>query len=242
MRLGKSLLGSIFNKKKSKPSPLKTVGAVVATAVIIKALFDKHGGKDFDLFGPDEPEKKLNYEPPKPSGQKVEVARVNIVREDEDYINTMLGKLALCWYIANIDNDITPEERVELDKLADEVRRDDKIPQRYKDGITRDIFAPGINFNSVTKYLNHADPVVLIDLVSEADRIAAINGVSDREKYAVGAFKHFVEQKTGHKFEADKVRHIDLICSSCGAVMTVDQNTSKAVCDYCGTVKVIFPD
>lgn len=242
MRLGKSLLGSIFNKKKQKPSPLKTVGAVVATAFIIKTLFDKSGGgKGFDLFEPDEPEKKLNYEPPKPSGKTVEVARVNVVREDEDYINTTLGKLALCWYIANIDNDVTPEERVELNRLADEVRRDDKIPQRYKNSIT-DIFAPGIKFNTVTNYLDHADPVVLIDLVSEADRIAAINGVSDREKYAVGAFKHFVEQKTGHKFDADKVRHIDLICSSCGAVMTVNEKTSKAVCDYCGTVKVIFPD
>ena len=148
MRLGKSLLGSIFNKKKKKPSTLKTVGAVVATAVILKALFDKHGGKDFDLFGPDEPEKKLDYEPPKRSGKTVQ-----FVKEDEDHINTTLGKLALCWYIANIDNDITPEERMELDRLAAEVRRDDKIPQRYKDAITKEIFAPQINFNTVTKYL-----------------------------------------------------------------------------------------
>ena len=244
MRLGRLLLGNLGRKKRDrhkKPGVLQTVGAVAAIAVVIKALFDKYGDR---LTAPsiEEPEPKLNYDPPVRSGKKVELDPPTLKRtmKDDDFIMGELGKLALCWYIAGIDDDISPEEKSELNKLSGDIQNDEAIPAHYKTMITKEILVPGIQFSTVTKYLDHADPVELIDLDDDIKELAGINGISEREQYAIDVFEDYVEKKTGHLFHKGQVHQVDLVCPNCGAALTESGDRSKVICEYCGFSKMIL--
>lgn len=255
MSLGRSLFGSLGRRKRKekKPSVIKTVGAVAATAFILAKLFEKHGGSLFSPSAPEEEPKKLaNYKAPEKSGkevklepstynklkdeagrQKSEFKKQQVQNADEDYIYAQLGELALCWYMASVDGGISPQERAELEPILNGVKNNENIPQVYKDAIIKEILGPSLNFNTVTKYLDHADPVELIELSDDVEELVRIDGVTEREQYALDAFRHYVEQRTGHKFEQAKKTQ-SLMCPNCGAAMSVSQDNSTAICEYCG--------
>ncbi|MBO4635672.1 MAG: hypothetical protein J5685_00860 [Clostridiales bacterium] len=162
-------------------------------------------------------------------------------QREEDYTYTQLGKLSLCWYIASCDNDVTAEERKDLYELMKHIDADPQIPSKFKSGIYTSICNPEQAFSTAKKYLEHADPADLIEMVEQAYQIAAIDGVSEREQYALDAFKFFVEQQTGHHFDDLKLRKIDPTCPSCGAMMKIAPNNSKGICAHCGYTRIFFP-
>ena len=252
MSLGRSLFGSLGRRKRKekKPSVIKTVGAVAATALLLAHLFGKYGHEFTSPSNGEEHKKLENYKAPEKSGKEVklepstynklkdEASRQKAQNVDMDYVYCKLGELALCWYMAGIDGGISPAERAELEPILNAVQNNEKIPQVYKDAVTKEILAPTLNFNTVTKYLDHADPVELIELSDDVEQIARIDGVTEREQYALDAFRHYVEQRTGHKFD-DGIKSQSLMCPNCGAAMTMSQDNATAICEYCGYKMIV---
>ena len=155
----------------------------------------------------------------------------------------MLGKLALCCYIARVDGSISRDEQFEIDAVASEIMSDPRISEENK-GKIRDIAnCSNINFMMVQRFLDKADPSTLVSFVNDIDTIAnATGGVTPQEEKAIDLFKDYVSKKTGYSFpkkEEKKIATVDLTCSHCGATMELDSTGLKATCQYCGSSKII---
>lgn len=161
---------------------------------------------------------------------------------DAAYTNTMLGKLALCCYIARVDGSISPAEQIEIDSVASKIMSDPRIDDTNKNKVRDIANCTNINFMMVQRFLDKAEAAPLVSFVNDIDTIAnATGGVTPQEEKAVELFKEYVTRRTGCTFEKKekKVTQVDLTCSHCGGTMELDSTYLKANCPYCGSSKII---
>ncbi len=160
------------------------------------------------------------------------------------HVNTLLGKLALCYYMARIDGSISVDEGLELDKIAGQIMSDSSIPASEKakvEAISRD---QNISFSTVTAFLDQAEPSALVSFVSDIENVAkTTGGVTTQEQRVIDMFKDYVTRKTGHSFKAEDMNknavQVDLTCPNCAGQMELDQTMLKAYCPFCGSAKII---
>ena len=160
------------------------------------------------------------------------------------HVNTLLGKLALCYYMARIDGNISVDERIELDKIASEIKSDPSIPASEKNKVDLIMNDPNISFVTATNYLDKAEPAALISFVNDIDMVAkAPGGITVSEQKVIDMFKDYVSRKTGHSFKADDLNKdvvsVNLTCPNCAGQMELDQTMLKATCPFCGSSKII---
>lgn len=160
------------------------------------------------------------------------------------HVNTLLGKLALCYYMARIDGIISVDERLELDKIVSEIMTDASIPSSEKGKVDAIVNDQNISFATATAYLDKAEPSALISFVNDIDMVAkATGGITVSEQKVIDMFKDYVERKTGHSFKQDELNQdvvsVNLTCPNCAGQMELDSTMLKACCPFCGSSKII---
>ncbi len=160
---------------------------------------------------------------------------------DDKYFVTLQAGIALSWYIAGIDGQITKQEADAITSRIQNIRSTVNIPAKYRDSLGGMEQYKAMSFDEVKVYLDKADKESLVSLVVRAEYIAKVDGMTDSEKSAIDGLKLYVEKKTGYHF---KDLHalplsVSLICPSCGGKLVPDQSLRKAVCDYCGFTKIV---
>lgn len=170
--------------------------------------------------------------------------QANSVPARDPYVDAMLGKAALCYYVAKADGYISQDEQLEIDGIISEFMSNTNVPARAKEEITRIMNTDTISFGLAEKYLNKVEPSVLISLARDVEKIAeASEGILPAEEKAIGVFKSYVTSKTGYTFEKKaqdkKVTEVSLTCDCCNGTMELDATYLKAVCPYCGAAKII---
>lgn len=161
-------------------------------------------------------------------------------KEEEQYINGVLGTIALCWYIAQADGTISSKESDYMRYVLSFARTNSRIPLKYRSSLTGELNGGNVSFNTVKQYLDKTDDATLISLVLRAQEVAEEDGITEREQTAYDAFRFYVEQKTGHRFDSlySKSAPVDLTCPTCGAAMKMDVTLAFASCPFCGVTKV----
>ncbi len=163
----------------------------------------------------------------------------------EKRFNTLMAKLALCYYIAGIDGNYSDAERKELEETVLMINNDPTFPAELKNRVN-EVADPSIPFVKVQQYLDKAESSALISFAYEIEELAKVEGLDPKEEDAVEMYKYYVTEKTGHKFVALKKDiaeeipvEVDLTCPSCGGQMELDRTMLKATCIYCGSTKIV---
>ena len=163
--------------------------------------------------------------------------------EEALYANTMLGKIAVCCYIAQADGVVSPEEKMEIDAVATSILADPRLSEENKKKVRDIVRCTNISFSQVEGILSKADSGPLISFVNDIERIARTNGgITALEQKAIRTFKEYVSKRTGYSFPdevAPDLKSVDLTCTHCGGLMDVDSSMLKATCMYCGASKII---
>lgn len=244
MRLGSRILRSMFhkpNKRRNKSTLDNVVGVAVGIAAVtaVRKLQQESGGTGaiipeiinhaMDLKAQDAAKPKTD------SGATLAT---------EKRFNTLMAKLAVCYYIAGIDGEVSADEKRELDGAYAMIMNDPAIPSNLKERV-KEVTDPNIPFVKVQQYLDKAESAALISFAYEIEELAKSGGLSPKEEDAVEMYKYYVTEKTGHKFIklkediAEAPVQVDLTCPSCGGQMELDRTMLKATCIYCGTVKIV---
>ena len=160
---------------------------------------------------------------------------------DDKAYNTMIAGIALSWYIAGIDGNISREEASAITKRIQHIKDTSSIPDQYKDDLERMETYRNMSFDEVKVYLDRADKQALVSLAVRAEYIAKTDGMTAAEKSAVDGVKLYVEQKTGYHFKDLHAMPltVSLICPTCGGKLIPDESLKKATCDYCGFTKLV---
>lgn len=245
MRLANRILGSMFHKpsrhkKRSLLENAVDVAVGVATYTAITKLAQEAGPVIPQIVNQAVSLKAADVINPKPIG-----TQSSFNPATEKRFNTLMAKLALCYYIAGIDGNFTEAEKKELDDTIRMIENDATIPSELKSKV-REVADPGIPFVKVQEYLDKAESSALISFAYEIEELAKIEGLDPKEEDAVEMYRYYVTEKTGHKFVALKKNieeeipaEVDLTCSSCGGQMELDRTMLKATCIYCGSVKIV---
>ena len=160
---------------------------------------------------------------------------------DDKYYNTMKAGIAMSWYIAGIDGNISKQEADAITKRIDNIKSTMTIPAKYRDSLEGMMTYKNMSFDELKIYLDRADKESLVSMALRAEYIAKVDGVTEAEKSAVDGIKLYVESKTGYHF---KDLHympltVSLICPTCGGKLVPDESLRKATCDYCGFTKLV---
>ena len=160
---------------------------------------------------------------------------------DDRYYNTMKAGIAMSWYIAGIDGNISKQEADAITKRIDNIKSTMTIPAKYRDSLEGMMTYKNMSFDELKIYLDRADKESLVSMALRAEYIAKVDGVTEAEKSAVDGIKLYVESKTGYHF---KDLHympltVSLICPTCGGKLVPDESLRKATCAYCGFTKLV---
>lgn len=160
---------------------------------------------------------------------------------DDKYYNTMKAGIAMSWYIAGIDGNISKQEADAITKRIDIIKSTMTIPAKYRDSLEGMMTYKNMSFDELKIYLDRADKESLVSMALRAEYIAKVDGVTEAEKSAVDGIKLYVESKTGYHF---KDLHympltVSLICPTCGGKLVPDESLRKATCAYCGFTKLV---
>ena len=160
---------------------------------------------------------------------------------DDKYYNTMKAGIAMSWYIAGIDGNISKQEADAITKRIDNIKSTMTIPAKYRDSLEGMMTYKNMSFDELKIYLDRADKESLVSMALRAEYIAKVDGVTEAEKSAVDGIKLYVESKTGYHF---KDLHympltVSLICPTCGGKLVPDESLRKATCAYCGFTKLV---
>ena len=170
-----------------------------------------------------------------------EKAALKVKMFDDKAYNTMIAGIALSWYIAGIDGNISREEAQAITKRIQHIKDTSSVPDQYKDDLDRMETYRNMSFDEVKVYLDRADKQALVSLAVRAEYIAKVDGVTDAEKSAVDGVKLYVEQKTGYHFKDLHAMplSVSMICPTCGGKLIPDESLKKATCSYCGFTKLV---
>ncbi|MCR5528752.1 MAG: hypothetical protein K6F49_06005 [Saccharofermentans sp.] len=243
MGLGRWILRSMFHKpnRRRNNSTLDNVVGValgVAAVTAVRKMQQEAGG------GPIIPEIINHAMDLKAQDANKPQTESGATLATEKRFNTLMAKLAVCYYIAGIDGDVTEDEKRELAEAYNMIMNDTTIPSTLKEKV-KEVTDPGIAFVKVQQYLDKAESAALISFAYEIEELAKKGGLSPKEEDAVEMYKYYVTEKTGHKFIKLKEDleqmpvQVDLTCPSCGGQMELDRTMLKATCIYCGTNKII---
>lgn len=160
---------------------------------------------------------------------------------DDKYYNTVKAGIAMSWYIAGIDGNISKQEADAITKRIDNIKSTMTIPAKYRDSLEGMMTYKNMSFDELKIYLDRADKESLVSMALRAEYIAKVDGVTEAEKSAVDGIKLYVESKTGYHF---KDLHympltVSLICPTCGGKLVPDESLRKATCAYCGFTKLV---
>ena len=243
MRLGSRILRNIFhkpNKRRNKSTLDNVVGVAVGIAAVtaVRKLQQESGG---GAIIPEIINHAMDLKAQEASKPQTE-SGASLATEKR--FNTLMAKLAVCYYIAGIDGEVSADEKKELDGAYAMIMNDASIPSNLKERV-REVTDPNIAFVKVQQYLDKAESAALISFAYEIEELAKAGGLSPKEEDAVEMYKYYVTEKTGHKFIklkediAEAPVQVDLTCPSCGGQMELDRTMLKATCIYCGATKIV---
>lgn len=160
---------------------------------------------------------------------------------DDKYCNTLKAGIAMSWYIAGIDGNISREEASAITKRIENIRATTSIPDEYRGALDELMTYRSITFDELKVYLDRADKEALVSMVLRAEYISKVDGVTPAEKSAVDGLKLYVEGRTGYHFKDLHMMplSVSLICPTCGGKLIPDESLRKATCAYCGFTKLV---
>lgn len=243
MGLGRWILRSMFhkpNKHRNRSTLDNAVGVAVGIAAVtaVRKLQQESGG------GPIIPEIINHAMDLKAQDANKPQTESGATLATEKRFNTLMAKLAVCYYIAGIDGDVSEDEKRDLSEAYNMIMNDASIPSTLKEKV-REVTDPNIPFVKVQQYLDKAESAALISFAYEIEELAKKGGLSPKEEDAVEMYKYYVTEKTGHKFIKLKEDieqmpvEVDLTCPACGGQMELDRTMLKATCIYCGATKIV---
>lgn len=168
-------------------------------------------------------------------------AALNVKLLDDKTFNTMRAGIILCWYIAGIDGEISPNEERAITQRIKNIRDTGDIPEKYRDALAELEGYRPMTFDEVKVYLDRADSKALVSLTLRAEYIAKMDGMTAAEKSAIDGIKLYVEGKVGYHFKDLHTMPltVSMICPTCGGRLVPDASLRKATCDYCGFTKLV---
>ena len=153
--------------------------------------------------------------------------------------NAALARIALGYYIARADNQISANEQLSLDEITSDVMSNNQFPAEFRNEVNAIASENTNSFINVEKYLNKVDPNTLVSFLDEAKRVAASdNAVSIEEQKALNVFEKYLSSKTGRVFTQD-TKTIDMTCKNCAAIMHAEPSSSQIICPFCGSTQLI---
>ena len=235
------LFRGFFNRPKKPPLMERLVVAAVGTAV--GTIMDKLPDSDSSL--PATNVKKMEslseYEIRK---REEEAKRLQKRREERS--NLLIGELALYYYLANVDGEVSSSEMNELQRLSSTITSDSEVTEECKKTVpVISALGSNITFFEITKYLDKIDATNLIAFAVQLEKLAEADGqVTPREEDAIALFKDYVTSKTGHRFakkieEPKEKQEIELVCPKCSGQMTFDETMLQVNCQFCGYAKMV---
>ena len=244
MRLGSRILRNIFhkpNKRRNRSTLDNVVGVAVGIAAVtaVRKLQQESGGTGAII--PEIINHAMDLKAQDASKPKTDSGATLAT---EKRFNTLMAKLAVCYYIAGIDGEVSADEKRELDGAYAMIMNDPAIPSNLKERV-KEVTDSNIPFVKVQQYLDKAESAALISFAYEIEELAKSGGLSPKEEDAVEMYKYYVTEKTGHKFIklkediAEAPVQVDLTCPACGGQMELDRTMLKATCIYCGASKIV---
>lgn len=161
--------------------------------------------------------------------------------------NIALARIALCYYIAKSDGNISPDEQMELDYMCSSLMNNPRASSMFRSELQAITADRTLNFMNVEKYLDRLDINTLNLLQQDVQRIAEItDGVTENERKAMSVFQNYIYGKQGfpgsnmNEQFAGKARVISLKCSACGADLEINESKTQTYCPYCGSMQIIM--
>lgn len=159
-----------------------------------------------------------------------------IYRED-----LLLAKLAVCFYIANADGEMSDNERNAIGRLVNQILRGEVPPtERVRTEVLNINKQRDGNFVVCEKYLQPIKSGDLAAYLQVAEELAnADEGLSEAENNALNTLREYVSDRSGKDFTSADLDDQDLICQSCGGHMELSEGGAMLVCPFCGTTRVV---
>ncbi len=160
---------------------------------------------------------------------------------DDKYCNTLKAGIALGWYIAGVDGNVSREEAQAISKRIENIKNTVTIPDEYRESIEEMMTYRTVTFDELKVYMDRADKQALVSMALRAEYISKVDGVTPEEKSAVDGIKLYVESKTGYHFKDLHTMPltVSMICPTCGGKLVPDESLRKATCAYCGFTKLV---
>lgn len=163
------------------------------------------------------------------------------------YANVALARIALCYYMAKADGNISPEEQMDLDYMCSSLLNNPNASASFRGELQKISSDRSMNFLNVEPYLDKLDLNTLNQLQQDMMRIAELtDGVTANERKALTIFQNYIAGKCGfpgsnmNEQFAGKARVINLKCTGCGADLTINDARTETYCPYCGSKQIIM--
>lgn len=161
--------------------------------------------------------------------------------------NIALARIALCYYIAKADGNISPEEQMDLDYMCSSLLNNPNASPTFRTELQAIAADRSMNFLNVEKYLDRVDVNTLNQFQSDIQRIAELtDGVTENERKAMTVFQNYLYGKQGFPGSnmnsqfAGPATVVNLKCTACGATLEINNARTETFCPYCGTKQIIM--
>ena len=169
-------------------------------------------------------------------------------------LDLFYAKIAMCTYIINADNNVSAEERAELNRFLKVAK--DLYGAKAVQIAKRIIDNPGTSFMMIEPFLSKVKLKDLDAFVIYAEEMSQKStSTLKEEEMAVARLRSYIESRRGKKAVKAKPEEgqaqdgdrkpqaiIELTCSKCGGNMHSDVFGYKASCDHCGYEIILNPD
>ena len=167
--------------------------------------------------------------------------RNTVIRENT--LKELYAKMAICCYISWADGVITPEERHNMNAVFMEICNQFANDKRVEQELTRIYSTPNFSFINLEKYLHNTTPEAIASFLQVADEISASDGdSSEEERLCIYKIRKYLTDRTGQNYmghSLSSAANIDLRCPGCAATMEYQPHYNRAVCPFCGNVKLL---
>ena len=160
-------------------------------------------------------------------------------KERKAVLKQMYAKFAICYYIAQADGRLAPQEKEELNRMCLDIYN--MFPkQEVKNELLKIYNTPDMNFIKLEKYILDVDPIIIGSFLTLAEETASLDGnATDAERECVYKLRKYLTEKTGTDYLGN-TKHfdsaLDLQCPGCGSNMRLVRYENTAVCPCCGHI------
>ncbi len=243
--LGKLLLRSTMNSMTRDIGGgilggLGRAAAYGAGAVLVSELIDGISNKR-------SPAPAGNYMPIQGTASTSGSSQAQFGAQYSQVANIALARIALCYYIAKADGNISPEEQMDLDYMCSSLLNNPNASPTFRSELQAIASDRSMNFLNVEKYLDRVDVTTLSQLQADMQRIAELtDGVTENERKAMTVFQNYLYGKQGFPGSnmnaqfAGNARVFNLQCTGCGATLEINNARTETYCPYCGTKQIIM--